>query len=107
MRTVSVASHAVISVAVIAPLACSHPTPPTPVETPLAGSPKAVAACDTPEHRQLDFWVGDWDVVVHARQTPDGPFADAKGRQHVESILGGCAVAETFSADGPGPAWNG
>jgi hypothetical protein len=80
---------------------------PTPVETPLASPAKPSPACATPEHRQLDFWVGDWDVTVHARATPDGPWGDAKGRQHVESILGGCAIAEAFSADGPGTPWNG
>jgi len=55
----------------------------------------------------MDFWLGDWNVVVHARQQPEGPWADASGHQHVESILGGCAIAETFTADGPGSAWAG
>jgi hypothetical protein len=84
--------------------ACAHaaaPVPPTPVAEP-------VAACAAPEFRQLDFWIGDWDIVVHARKAPDSEaWADAPGRQHIERVLGGCAISETFSATGPGPAWAG
>jgi hypothetical protein len=65
------------------------------------------ATCATPANHQLDFWIGDWDIVVHARAKADAPLVDAKGRQHVEAVLGGCAIAETFAADGPGPAWAG
>ncbi len=28
------------------------------------------AACDTPEHRAFDFWLGEWQV-----KTPDGKIA--------------------------------
>jgi hypothetical protein len=81
--------------------ACSRPQPVAPVPAPRS------QACQTAEHRQLDFWLGDWDVAIHTRQSPTGPMGEAKGRQHVEAVLGGCAVAETFSAAGPGPAWAG
>jgi hypothetical protein len=65
-------------------------------------------ACATPEHRQLDFWIGDWDVSVRARSAPDkDEWAEAKGTQHIESILGGCAIAESFAAEGPGQPWAG
>ena len=65
-------------------------------------------ACAAPELHQLDFWVGDWDVTVHARSSPTSDaWGTAPGRQHVEAILGGCAIAETFAAAGPGPAWAG
>jgi hypothetical protein len=70
-------------------------------------APKPVAACATPEHRQLDFWIGDWDVAIRARQSPTSEWGDAKGVQHVEAILGGCAIAETFTAAGPGTPWAG
>ena len=66
-----------------------------------------VAACASPAHRQLDFWIGDWDLVVRARATPDGPWVEAPGHQHVEAILGGCAISEAFSADGPDAPWAG
>lgn len=64
-------------------------------------------ACASPEHRQLDFWIGDWDVVVKAPASPGEPWGEARGTQHVEAILGGCAIAESFVADGPGPRWAG
>lgn len=88
--------------------ACARSSPGAPAAPVAPSSPSAiVAACASPEHRQLDFWLGDWDVVVRSRQTPDGPWGEARGRQHVEAILGGCAVAETFTADGPGAPWAG
>jgi len=97
------------AVVVTALAGCTPPptVPRSPTQTPVASPVKPSPACATPEHRQFDFWVGDWDVVVQARATPEGPWGEAKGRQHVESILGGCAIAETFSADGPGTPWNG
>lgn len=52
--------------------------------------------------------IGDWDVAIHARKSPTSEiWDDAKGRQHVETILGGCAISETFSAEGPGQPWAG
>jgi hypothetical protein len=27
-------------------------------------------ACAEPERRQLDFWVGDWDLVIRQRADP-------------------------------------
>jgi hypothetical protein len=95
--------------AVIVVAGCGHPAAEK-VEAPKVVAPVAqapVAACAAPEYRQLDFWHGDWDVTVKARQTPDGPWGEAPGTQHVESILGGCATAEHFAADGPGAPWAG
>jgi hypothetical protein len=94
-----------IVVATLALAACAHPRAPAP---PAAAGAAPAAACAAPEFRQLDFWVGDWDVVVKARQAPDSDaWAEAPGTQHIEKILGGCAIAEHFSASGPGPAWAG
>ena len=39
--------------------------------------------------RNLDFWVGDWDVYVRG---------DLAGRDTVERILDGCAVIERWDA---------
>ncbi len=55
----------------------------------------AEPACAEPEHRRLDFWVGDWDTFD----------ADARdkvvARTRVDVILGGCALRETYEgADG-------
>jgi hypothetical protein len=44
--------------------------------------------------RNLDFWVGDWDVYLGKQLA---------GRDTVERILGGCAITERWSgSDGPG-----
>jgi hypothetical protein len=65
-------------------------------------------SCAAPEFRQLDFWIGDWDVAVHARSSPTSDqWADARGHQHVEAILGGCAISEHFTAEGPPVPWSG
>jgi len=44
--------------------------------------------CMAPEHRQFDFWVGDWRVT-----TPDGKHA---GDNHIEKVLDGCALHESW-----------
>jgi hypothetical protein len=49
-------------------------------------------ACTGPEHRQFDFWIGDWDV--------SNPAGKPAGRNRIESILGGCALRETWSGAG-------
>jgi hypothetical protein len=43
--------------------------------------------CDTPEHHQFDFWVGDWDVF---RTDTNALVA----RSHIEKLYAGCAVGE-------------
>lgn len=48
--------------------------------------------CAAPEHRQFDFWVGDWDVA-----TPDGKPA---GRNRVELVLNGCVIFENWEGAG-------
>src|SRR4051812_29704320 len=92
--------------------ACAHAPGNAPIEATPAPAPAASGApppaCTAPEYHQLDFWLGDWDVVVHARKSPDSDaWADAPGTQHVEKLLGGCAISESFTASGPGPAWAG
>ena len=53
-------------------------------QAPTAGAP----ACRATEvSRNLDFWVGDWDVYVGK---------DLAGRDTVERILDGCAVTEQW-----------
>ena len=56
--------------------------------TAVPGAP-ATARCAAPEYRQLDFWLGDWDVV-----TPSGERA---GSDHVTSVLGGCVIQEEWT----------
>jgi len=54
-----------------------------------ASTSRPAKPCATPEHRQFDFWVGDWDVT-----TPDGKPA---GHNLIEPILGGCALKESWT----------
>jgi hypothetical protein len=48
--------------------------------------------CSAPEHRQLDFWVGDWDVLL-----PNGKVA---GRNTITSEYGGCVIQEHWTGAG-------
>lgn len=65
-------------------------TPPTP--------PPAAVACTAAEHRQFDFWLGEWEVF--------GPAGKPVGRSRIEAVLGGCAIAEHWTS-GSGPANDG
>jgi hypothetical protein len=48
--------------------------------------------CSSPEHRQFDFWVGDWSV-----KDGDGQVA---GSNRIEKILGGCVLWEQWRGAG-------
>jgi hypothetical protein len=48
--------------------------------------------CRTPEYRQFDFWLGEWDV-----ETPDGKRA---GGNRLTSIYDGCAIREEWQSSG-------
>ena len=49
-------------------------------------------ACKAAEYHQFDFWIGQWNVTL-----PNGKRA---GVNHIEPILGGCALRETWSGAG-------
>ena len=49
-------------------------------------------ACAAPQHRQFDFWIGEWDV-----RTPDGRLA---GTNRITGILGGCGLQEDWIGAG-------
>jgi hypothetical protein len=44
--------------------------------------------CGTPEHRQFDFWLGNWQV-----RAADGKLV---GANRIERALGGCALHESW-----------
>lgn len=54
------------------------------------GEPPGLPSCEGPEHRQFDFWVGDWDA--YDVEDPAKPSARVK----VTAILEGCAVREVY-----------
>ncbi len=53
------------------------------------------AACDRPEHRQFDFWVGSWDVY---------PTGQEKLVAHslIEKLYAGCTIRENWMPLGKG-----
>lgn len=54
----------------------------------------ALRACRSPEHRQFDFWLGDWDVF--SRQAPQRP----PSRNRISSREGGCVIVEEYETPG-------
>jgi uncharacterized protein (TIGR02246 family) len=48
---------------------------------------------DVPEYRQLDFWIGEWDVTPTSR-----PPAAPPARSRIEPVESQCAIAETFTS---------
>ena len=63
-------------------------------------APAADKPCSAPEHRQFNFWVGEWRVT-----TPDGKHA---GDNRIELILDGCALHESWrgATGGQGFSYN-
>ncbi len=55
-----------------------------------AGAP-AASPCSAPEHRQFDFWAGDWSV----EETGAPGRTVASSREEI--ILGGCVLLENYS----------
>ena len=50
-------------------------------------------SCSSPQHRQFDFWVGEWNVT--------DPRGQRVGTSRVERTLNGCGIAESWEgADG-------
>jgi tetratricopeptide (TPR) repeat protein len=47
----------------------------------------------TPENRQFDFWLGEWDVQTTAGGVP-------AGQSKIELILGDCVVQENWQSNG-------
>ena len=62
---------------------------------PLASAQNAApppAPCSAPEHRQFDFWLGDWDVSNAAGKQV--------GRNTITSQHKGCVILENWTGNG-------
>lgn len=59
--------------------------------TPVGAAPAPPCAADS--YRQLDFWLGDWDVYDVGGSAP-------VARAHITRILDGCAVHELYESTG-------
>lgn len=80
MRRHRLLSFASLSLAVLAagihPVLAQNAAPPPP------------PACEAAEHRQFDFWLGEWEVT-------GGPEADRiVGRNDISRVASGCALRE-------------
>lgn len=67
----------------------------------LPGAASAQAApatppCQSPEYRQFDFWIGEWDVF--------NPAGQKVGQNTIRSAMNGCVLHESY--DSP-PAYHG
>jgi hypothetical protein len=56
-------------------------------------SDKPVAPCSEAQQKQLDFWVGSWDLTWPGNSSGE----IAHGTNNVTRILAGCVVQENFS----------
>jgi hypothetical protein len=68
--------------------------------------------CSAPEHRQFDFWIGEWDVTPNAATAqPDTP-PSAAGRKPASNVVerahNGCVLIENWDdrAGGTGQSFN-
>ena len=57
----------------------------------LAQSPSP-QRCGSPEYRQFDFWIGEWDVR--------GPKGNVAGTNRIAAIESGCAIEEKWTGAG-------
>lgn len=58
-------------------------------------SSKAAANCSAPEHREFDFWIGDWTIKQKILKA-DGSWFEADATTKISPILGGCALMEEW-----------
>ncbi len=58
-----------------------------------AGAQQQQSPCAGEQHRQFDFWVGDWDVTNLAN-------GQTAGHNVITSILGGCVLHESYDTSG-------
>ena len=77
-----------IRLAIILALSASPAFAQAPPAPPTAAAPPP-AGCANPESRQLDFWVGEWDVTG----TTGGAHA---GHSVIEKLYGGCVIRENW-----------
>lgn len=54
-------------------------------------TPAPRPGCDLQQHKQFDFWIGDWDVTVAGKPA---------GHNRIERILEGCALLENWTGAG-------
>jgi hypothetical protein len=70
-------------------------------DAPSVAAPAPTPPCAAAQYRQLDFWVGAWDVF-------DTAAGGRVGTSRIERIMNGCAIGERYDAPlAPGGAYAG
>ena len=55
--------------------------------------PAAPGRCEAPEHRQFDFWLGEWNVSSNGQPA---------GTNSIRATMGGCVLEENWQGAGSG-----
>lgn len=93
--------------ALLLPLMTITTQPPQPAPPP----PKPYD-CSAPEHRQFDFWIGEWDVVpnpdTRPANAPPPPPGRKPGRNIIAKAHNGCVIVENWDdrIGGTGQSFN-
>jgi hypothetical protein len=88
-RVAALLSIAAVSIATAADTA--HPASIAPVPShPATTATPPISPCDTPQHHQFDFWVGDWRVF-------DASNGQLVGFDRVEKLDSGCIVQQNLT----------
>jgi hypothetical protein len=61
-------------------------------QSPAPATTTPPSSCSAPEHRQFDFWIGEWEV-----RAADGRVL---GWNRITAILGNCALQEEWTSAG-------
>ncbi len=81
-------SSAILTIAAVLSALGASASAQSPAPSPAAKPP----TCDAAEHRQFDFWIGDWDVF--------GPKGNRAGSNLIRPILAGCVLEENWAGAG-------
>ncbi len=88
----ALATLALSSVALAQPSAPAQAPPPKPFD------------CSAPEHRQFDFWIGEWDVVPNPETAAPGQPPPPAGSKPASNVItkghDGCVLIENWTASG-------
>lgn len=60
-----------------------------------------------PEHKQLDYFVGDWNATTSMFMDPKSPPQKTEGKAHSESLFGGRYLRMKFEGSYEGQTFNG
>jgi hypothetical protein len=92
-----------IAVALLLAVLPWSPVPPQVPASPAPPPPKPFD-CSAPEHRQFDFWIGEWDVVPNPATIPPGTPPPPAGQKPASNVIelahSGCVLIENWSAPG-------